>query len=167
MKIIEIKDGKALVSGLSYISEKQLGQKFGLYSTLKSSIERHNRNSGTSSQTCDSCRAKTLARQEHDGPKYRQQITTWIPLICLQPLNVKTMLLKKGLEVRNFVLNVWGDYVKETAQSIMNLLFTTFKRWSTEKVLHFCFISLLTACNRHKIICFGRWMWTIPQSTRI
>ncbi|VDK34124.1 unnamed protein product [Taenia asiatica] len=134
VEVVDIEGGNALVSGRAYTTERQFGQKFGLYSTLKSSIERQHRSSGTSSQTCDSCRAKGQARREQESPKISQQIRTWIPLICLQPLNLKTKLMEKALDTRKFVLSVWENYVKETAQAIMNLLYITLRHWSKEKM---------------------------------
>lgn len=122
------------MSGRAYATERQVGQKFGLYSTLKSSIERQHRGSGASSQTCDSCRAKGQARREQDSPKISQQVRTWIPLIYLQPLNLKTKLVEGAMDTRKFVLSVWENYVKETAQAVMNQLYITFRHWSKEKV---------------------------------
>ncbi|KAM7535066.1 hypothetical protein Aperf_G00000096827 [Anoplocephala perfoliata] len=128
VKVLEIENGNALVSGRVFTTERQVGQKFGLYSTLKSSIERqHRAGSGSSSQTCDSCRAKAQARRmlgaDLDGPKITQQ-----------PLNIQAKLAEKAGEIRNYILSIWEVYVKETAQALMNLLFMAFKHWSREKL---------------------------------
>ncbi|VDL14803.1 unnamed protein product [Hymenolepis diminuta] len=139
VKVIEIEDGNALVSGRAVTTERQVGLRFGLYNTLKSSIERQHRiGSLTSSQTCDSCRARGLKRSslgpDFDGPKITQQISIWIPLIYLQPLNVRVKLFEKAGETRNYILSVWEAYMKEIAQAVMNLLFMAFKHWTNEKV---------------------------------
>ncbi|CDI98563.1 conserved hypothetical protein [Echinococcus multilocularis] len=134
VRIVEIKGGNALVIGRAYTTERQVGQKFGLYSTLKSSIERQHHSSDTSSQTCDSCRVKGQTRWEQDNPKISRQIRFWIPQIYLQPISLKTKLTEKALDTRQFVLSIWESYVKETAQAVMNLLYITLRRWSKEKM---------------------------------
>lgn len=134
VRIVEIKGGNALVIGRAYTTERQVGQKFGLYSTLKSSIERQHRSSGTSSQTYDSCRVKKQTRREQDNPKIIRQIRFWIPQIYLQPLSLKAKLVENAMDTRQFVLSIWESYVKETAQAVMNLLYITLRHWSKEKM---------------------------------
>ncbi|VDO07617.1 unnamed protein product [Rodentolepis nana] len=139
VKVIEIENDSALVSGRTYTTERQVGQRFGLYNTLKSSIDRQNRTGSlTSNQTCDSCRAKALKRRslgpDFDGPKVTQQVRIWIPLIYLQPLNIRAKLVEKADEIRNYILSIWEAYMKGTAQAIMNLLFMGFKHWTHEKL---------------------------------
>lgn len=139
VNVVEIENASALVSGRTFTTERQIGQRFGLYNTLKSSIDRQNRiGSLTSNQTCDSCRAKALNRRslgpDFDGPRITQQVRVWIPLIYLQPLNIRAKLVEKADEIRNYVLSIWEAYMKETAQAIMNLLFMDFKQWTQEKL---------------------------------
>nr|CDS27531.1 conserved hypothetical protein [Hymenolepis microstoma] len=139
VKIVEIENDSALVSCRTFTTERQVGQRFGLYNTLKSSIDRQNRTGSlTLNQTCDSCRAKTLngcsLGPDFDGPKITQQVRIWVPLIYLQPLNIRAKLVEKADEIRSYVLSIWGAYMKETAQAIMNLLFLDLKHWTHEKL---------------------------------
>ncbi|VDD74864.1 unnamed protein product [Mesocestoides corti] len=134
VKILETESGNALVIGRGYITDKHGGPDFGLYTALKASIERHHRLSDALDRTCESCRIKPPVKSEPAISKISHQVRTWIPMIYLQPFNLKTRLLKQAAITRNFVLSVWDSYVKEAGQAIVDLFYTMFARWNRDKV---------------------------------
>lgn len=89
----------------------------------------------SSDRGCGYCQSKQPPQGTAKTPlQYRRTVQTWMPLVYLQSFSWKTQLLGQAQATRNEIITIWDDYAKGTAQSIMNLLYATFRRWSSVQV---------------------------------
>ncbi len=151
VKVLQIEHDSALIRGCAYsLGNRGANCTQGLYSTLKTSIERRHQASGALKHGCDSCRARIAAKERPSlsgqRPKASYPVQTWIPLVYLQSLSWKTRLLEQAQAVRKAALKAWDEYAKATAQSVMNLLYATFRRWSREQVTYTVYSFNLSKC---------------------